>query len=98
MILAAVYLGGITLLSGISFAFYGWDKRQAVLGRRRVPEQTLHLIDLAGGWPGGLLGQRYFRHKTKKLSFQIRFWLAVALHVAVVGVIGYQNLSSIAGS
>ena len=93
MIWAVFYLCFVGILSCSSFALYGWDKRQAVLARRRVPEQTLHLFDLAGGWPGGLLGQKYFRHKTKKLSFQIRFWLTVLLHLAVVGTIGYNHFS-----
>jgi len=92
MIWAIYYLCLVASLSCISFALYGWDKRQAVLARWRVSEQTLHLFDLAGGWPGGLLGQRYFRHKTKKLSFRIRFWLTVLLHLAVVGALGYENL------
>lgn len=92
MIWVVSYLCLVASLSCISFALYGWDKRQAVLTRRRVPEQTLHLIDLAGGWPGGLLGQKYFRHKTKKLSFRIRFWLTVLLHLAIVGALGYENL------
>lgn len=44
---------------------------------------------LLGGWPGALLGQRQFRHKTKKLSFLIVFWLVVVLHVAIVASAAY---------
>lgn len=95
MIWAVFYLCLVGALSFSSFALYGWDKRQAVLALRRVPEQTLHLIDLAGGWPGGLIGQRYFRHKTKKLSFQIRYWFTVFLHLAAVGALGYNRLSGL---
>jgi hypothetical protein len=35
-------------------------------------------------------GQRHFRHKTKKLSFLIVFWIAVVLHVGVVGGAAYR--------
>ena len=93
MMVAVYYLCLVAALSCISFSIYGWDKRQAILTRRRVAEQTLHLFDLLGGWPGGLLGQRYFRHKTKKLSFRIRFWLTVLLHLGIVGAFSYENFS-----
>jgi len=48
--------------------------------RRRVPEATLHLIDLAGGFPGGLAARWLFRHKTRKLSFRVVTWGIVAAH------------------
>jgi len=35
---------------------------------------------LLGGWPGALLAQQRFRHKTRKLSYQAVFWLIVLLH------------------
>jgi uncharacterized membrane protein YsdA (DUF1294 family) len=76
-------------MSFACFVAYGWDKRSAATGSRRVPEQTLHILALLGGWPGALLGQRHFRHKTKKLSFLIVFWCVVALHVAIVGSAAY---------
>lgn len=71
------------------FVAYGWDKRCAANGSRRVPEQTLHILALLGCWPGALLGQRQFRHKTKKLSFLIMFWCVVVVHVAIVGTAAY---------
>jgi len=33
-----------------------------------------------GGWPGALLAQQLFRHKTRKLSYQLLFWAIVLLH------------------
>ncbi len=82
MLLATYLLVGVPLLSLASFASYWWDKRQAVRDARRTPESRLLLLDLLGGWPGGWAGQRRFRHKTRKLSYQVRFFAAVALHVA----------------
>lgn len=67
-----------TLLSLLTFALYALDKAAAANQRRRVAERTLHLLTLAGGWPGALLGQRLLRHKTRKTSFQLIFWLCVA--------------------
>jgi len=73
---AAVY----PLLSVLAFLLYGIDKRSALAGRRRTPENTLHLSELLGGWPGALIAQQVFRHKTRKLSYQVPFWLIVLLH------------------
>ena len=75
----------LAIVSPVSFLTYGWDKRQAKLDGWRVPEKTLHSIDAIGGWPGGFLAQQIFRHKTRKMPFQIKFWLTVLLHV--VGVV-----------
>ena len=63
-----------------AFIAYGLDKRAATRGRWRVPEASLHLIELLGGFPGALLGQHAFRHKRRKARYMIIFWLIVALH------------------
>ena len=67
-------------LSLFSFFSYRSDKRRAEAGAWRIPESTLHLVDFLGGWPGALIAQQVFRHKTRKVSFQMVFWLIVALH------------------
>lgn len=59
------------------------DKRKAQRGEWRIPEATLHLIELAGGWPGSFAAQRRFRHKTAKPGYQVMFWLIVSLHQLV---------------
>ena len=71
-------------MSVIAFLFYGYDKRQAIRNRSRVPEVILHMLALLGGTPGALLGGLVFRHKTKKLRFQIVF-LAIVLLQAGLG-------------
>ena len=48
-------VGGYALVSIVTFVVYGFDKRRAVHGGRRVPERTLHGLELLGGWPGALL-------------------------------------------
>ncbi|HSC82790.1 MAG TPA: DUF1294 domain-containing protein [Pseudomonas sp.] len=73
-------LGVYPLLSLISFVQYWNDKQSAQKGRWRTPENTLHITELLGGWPGALLAQQLFRHKTRKLSFQLVFWVIVLLH------------------
>lgn len=72
------YLG----LSLAAFMAYAFDKSSAIAKRWRTPEQTLHLLSLAGGWPGALLAQQLLRHKTSKPGFVGVFWITVALNVA----------------
>jgi len=69
----------------LAFLAYAFDKSAARRGRWRVSEQTLHLFALAGGWPGALIAQRWLRHKSKKASFQLTFWVTVVLNVFALG-------------
>jgi uncharacterized membrane protein YsdA (DUF1294 family) len=78
--------------SVVTFAVYAWDKHRAQNGEWRVAENTLHFLDLLGGWPGALVAQRLFRHKTRKLSFQIVFWLIVTIHFAIWGWLIAQQI------
>ena len=70
-------------MSFICFLYYRFDKKRAVNSGYRVPEIRLHLIELLGGWPGGLIAQQIYRHKTKKKSYQLTFWLIVILHFII---------------
>ncbi|SFM91845.1 DUF1294 domain-containing protein [Rugamonas rubra] len=75
---AAVAYGALSL---VCFILYAIDKSAAVNGRWRTPESTLHLLALAGGWPGAILAQQWLRHKSSKLAFRIVFWCTVALNM-----------------
>jgi len=77
---AALYFA----MSVIAFGAYGLDKSAARKVRWRTQESTLHLLELLGGWPGALIAQGSFRHKTRKLSFQITFWFMVAINLGVL--------------
>lgn len=68
------------VVSVLAFFLYWGDKRKARADTWRTPENVLHAVELAGGWPGALLAQQVFRHKTRKVSFQLVFWLIVLLH------------------
>ncbi|MEQ9616729.1 MAG: DUF1294 domain-containing protein [Phycisphaerales bacterium] len=70
----------MAVASCVSFVLYALDKRCAVRERRRIPETTLLAVDLLMGYPGGFLAQRTLRHKNRKRSYQVKFWLIVALH------------------
>ncbi|UOO82529.1 DUF1294 domain-containing protein [Uruburuella testudinis] len=59
--------------------------------KHRIAEKSLHVVALAGGWPGAQLGRLVFRHKTVKASFIHRFWLMAALNVAITFGMLYYN-------
>ena len=66
---------------------YYVDKRAAVRHSWRVPENTLHTLEFLGGWPGALLAQKLFHHKTVKKSFRAIFWLMVVMEFVAVWII-----------
>ncbi|HYD96288.1 MAG TPA: DUF1294 domain-containing protein [Noviherbaspirillum sp.] len=77
--LLPLFVPGLYLAASVlAFAAYGIDKAAARKNRPRTRERTLHAFSLAGGWPGALIAQTAFRHKTQKQPFRIAFWLTVA--------------------
>jgi uncharacterized membrane protein YsdA (DUF1294 family) len=72
------------ILSLLTFAVYAIDKRAAKKGVRRIPESHLHMLALAGGWPGAMLAQRTLRHKSVKRSFRLIFRITVLLNITVL--------------
>ncbi|NDJ19602.1 DUF1294 domain-containing protein [Myxacorys almedinensis] len=64
-----------------TFALYKDDKSRAKRDEWRIPENRLHLYELAGGWLGGFIAQRTIRHKNQKRSYQAVFWVIVTLHL-----------------
>ena len=77
------YLAWILAWSVVTFAFYGYDKHQAIAQGLRVPEIVLHLLALIGGFLGGWGGSRLFRHKTRKPVFLVVLIIATALNLGV---------------
>jgi len=71
------YLG----MSILAVIVYAEDKQSARAGAWRTPEATLHWIGFLGGWPGAIVAQAMFRHKTRKPLFQFVFWAIVAVHI-----------------
>lgn len=78
--LAAWYL----VASVVAFVAYGIDKSAARRDAPRVSEQTLLLLGFAGGWPGAVVAQQLFRHKTRKRAFRRAFWASVVANLVVL--------------
>jgi len=87
----ALYYGA----SIITYGCYGRDKRAAENGGRRTRESTLHLMSLVGGWPGALIAQMLLRHKTRKLSFLVGYWLTAIVNCIALGVIVGKGVSPV---
>ena len=89
-LLTMVYL----VMSAVSYIAYVLDKDAAGKRRRqRMPENTLHMLDTFGGWPGGLIAQQQMRHKTVKASFQTGFWISVAINLLGVAALWYSGVA-----
>ncbi|WP_079982551.1 DUF1294 domain-containing protein [Salmonella enterica] len=80
--LKRVYLQFL-LANVLTLAIYGIDKTAARKTWRRVPESTLLVFGVVGGWPGAIVGQQLFRHKTQKQPFKTYFIVSVIVSIVV---------------
>ncbi|MFT6897145.1 MAG: uncharacterized membrane protein YsdA (DUF1294 family) [Paraglaciecola sp.] len=78
LLLTLIYV----LLSVVTYIAYAKDKAAARNDEWRVPEKTLQLLALCGGWPGALVAQQRLRHKTQKVSFRLMFYVTLVVNVA----------------
>ena len=75
----------LMLINITAFFFFGWDKlRSQVSSARRVSERMLWLLSIIGGSVGALCGMYFFRHKTKKLSFQAGIAVILAAQILLI--------------
>jgi uncharacterized membrane protein YsdA (DUF1294 family)/cold shock CspA family protein len=70
-------VGVYAVMSIIAFILYAKDKNAAESGEWRTSENTLHTVSLLGGWPGAAIAQSFLRHKSKKVSFRVTYWITV---------------------
>ena len=75
----------LVMINATTFGLYGFDKRAARNNAWRIPEGTLLLFALLGGSPAAFWASKYFRHKTKKTSFRVRYWLVVIIQLVAIG-------------
>ena len=86
---AAIYLAA----SLAAWIAYGADKSAARTRAWRIPESTLHILAVVGGWPGALIAQQVLRHKSSKPSFRLAFWATVILNCGALAFFWLVNSS-----
>lgn len=82
----------LPLLNALTYALYAGDKHAARQGAWRTPENTLHLLALAGGWPAARWAQQRLRHKSSKPAFQAVYGLTVALNLLALAALLWRGL------
>ena len=75
-------LAAYVALSLFTVVAYAVDKVAARAGTWRIGETTLHLLALAGGWPGAFVARHWLRHKTVTQPFRTVFALTVVANCA----------------
>lgn len=69
-----------TVSSLIAFALYAYDKLQAKRDGWRIPENTLHLWAVFGGWIGASIAHKVLNHKSRKPEFRMVFYVTILLN------------------
>ncbi|EOF4705474.1 MAG: DUF1294 domain-containing protein [Klebsiella huaxiensis] len=84
----------LLLVNILTLVVYGVDKMAARKAWRRVPELTLLVFGVVGGWPGAIVGQQLFRHKTQKQPFKTYFIISVILNISAMVAVYQFDLFS----
>ncbi|MEE4189070.1 MAG: DUF1294 domain-containing protein [Roseobacter sp.] len=74
----------LALVNTMAFVAFRHDKANAITGEQRIPENTLLILALIGGWVGAKVAQRRYRHKTRKQPFALM--LNMTIIVWMVGI------------
>lgn len=82
--LLTLYLIWLVVINSITAFVYARDKRASRRSARRVPEQTLFLLNLAGGVVGAWIVFFGMRHKTRHASFWIVQSVCTLLHLGLL--------------
>jgi uncharacterized membrane protein YsdA (DUF1294 family) len=77
----------------IVFILAGYDKNQARKKKHRIPENTLFFFEAIGGTIGLLLAMLFFRHKTSKSSFIIKFSAIVFIQILIAVLLFINNVN-----
>lgn len=73
------------IFNAITFIVFGIDKLLARLMKRRISENTLICMAIAGGSVGAIFAQKIFRHKTQK--FRYLFWAILIVQFIIFEII-----------
>ncbi|MCF2871061.1 DUF1294 domain-containing protein [Octadecabacter sp. G9-8] len=83
------WIGGLVfwvLINLMTYNDFKQDKKRAISGDRRIPENSLLFGALIGGTLGAKIAQRRFRHKTRKEPFRTLLNLICSVHLTGLAV------------
>ncbi len=83
-LLNSIVLLLISVMNAITYWMYAQDKEAAQAGNRRVPENTLHILSVLGGWPAAWLAQQKLRHKTQKQPFRKIYFCTIIFNILII--------------
>ena len=82
--LSGMVLLFISITNALTYWLYAQDKEAALLGNRRIPEQSLHILSFLGGWPTAWLAQERLRHKTQKQPFRKIYFCTILFNILLI--------------
>lgn len=89
MILSFLYF---LATNALAFAFTATDKWFAIRNKNRISEKTLLGLVAVGGTIGSALAMLFFRHKTAKKTYLLKFYAIVFIQILVVsGLFYFRN-------
>ena len=83
-LLSSMVLLLISVINAITYWMYAQDKEAVQAGNRRVPENTLHILSVLGGWPSAWLAQQKLRHKTQKQPFRKIYFCTIVFNILII--------------
>lgn len=74
----------LLLINVLSFFLFKIDKKNPIIGKRRVSELALCFVTLIGGTIGSLMSMQIYRHKTRKKSFIFKIVMIIAIQCSLL--------------
>ncbi|MBK0369631.1 DUF1294 domain-containing protein [Flavobacterium agrisoli] len=78
-----ILLNTFLIINTIAFILIGYDKNLAKNHKRRISEKVLLTFTAIGGTIGSGLGMLFFRHKTSKTSYLLKYWLIISIQILI---------------
>ena len=70
-------------LNILAFIITAYDKRLAIVQKKRISEETLLTFAAVGGTIGSALAMYIFRHKTSKKYYLFKFYRIVFIQILI---------------
>ncbi len=69
----------LIIINIIAFILFAIDKYKSIKKSYRISEKTFFIISLLGGFLGLIISGQLFRHKTKKMIFNVIYVISIII-------------------